>query len=292
MALSIYRLDGTRTFSLRIKGTTPDEISRRLPHGLYTTFKTNNNGTRVLGLSRHLDRLYDPAKAEGVRPSASQTDLRQALSVLAQKYVPGESRFRVILITADGVVVIIHQPFPPISANIYKKGVKAITSDLVRNDPRRKDLKFIGESQSERSRVGKDVYEVLLTKNRRIYEGMTSNFYIVKYGARGEATPDALTSRDQGATLVTARDGILLGVTRRAILRLARGQGMSINYRLPSLCESFKEAFISSSSRGVVPVVSIDGDQVGEGRVGIWTQRLIRAYALYEETHSELIVSS
>ncbi len=185
------------------------------------------------------------------------------------------SRFRIILNTANGVVVIIQQPFPPISRDIYKKGVNVITSDLTRNDPRRKDLNFIGESQSERSRVGKDVYEVLLTKNRRIYEGMTSNFYIVKYGGRDEATPDVLPGRYQSATLVTARDGILLGVTRRAILRLARGQGMSINYRLPSLCESFSEAFISSSSRGVVPVVAIDGDRVGEGRVGIWTRRLI-----------------
>lgn len=291
MALSIYRLDGVRIFPLKMDATTPDEISRHLPHGLYTTFATKKNGTRALGLTRHLDRLYDPAESEGVRPSTSRTDLRRALSELAQKYVPGESRFRIILNTSDGTVVIIQQPFPPIPKNVYIKGVNVITSDLVRHDPRRKDSRFIEESQSERSRVNKDIYEVLLTKNRRIYEGMTSNFYIVKYDGKDKATQGLLFNRVVGATLVTARDGILLGVTRRTILRLARGQGMSINYRLPRLNESFTEAFITSSSRGVVPVVSIDDDRVGEGRVGIWAQRLIQAYVSYEETHSELIIS-
>jgi len=292
MALSIYRLDGARIFPLKMDGTTPDEISRHLPHGLYTTFVTKKNGTRALGLTRHLDRLYDPAESEGVQPSTSRTDLRWVLSELAQKYAPGESRFRIILNITNGMVVIIQQPFLPTSKNVYIEGVNVITSDLVRQDPRRKDSRFIGESQSERSRVNKDIYEVLLTKNRRIYEGMTSNFYIVKYNGKDKATQGLLLNHVVSVTLVTARDGILLGVTRRAILRLARGQGMSINFRPPLLSESFTEAFITSSSRGVVPVVSIDGARVGEGRVGIWTQRLIQAYALYEETHSELFISS
>jgi branched-subunit amino acid aminotransferase/4-amino-4-deoxychorismate lyase len=91
--------------------------------------------------------------------------------------------------------------------------------------------------------------------------------------------------------LITARHGILLGVTRRAVLRLARGQGMQVEYRAPHVAprEEFDEAFITSSSRGVVPIVMIDGTPVGEGGVGAWTKRLGVAYQAYVEKRSEKI---
>jgi branched-subunit amino acid aminotransferase/4-amino-4-deoxychorismate lyase len=62
---------------------------------------------------------------------------------------------------------------------------------------------------------------------------------------------------------------------------------MEIEYRPPRLEENFAEAFITSSSRGVVPVVSIDGGRVGEGRPGAWTKRLSLAYQAYVEERSE-----
>jgi branched-subunit amino acid aminotransferase/4-amino-4-deoxychorismate lyase len=90
--------------------------------------------------------------------------------------------------------------------------------------------------------------------------------------------------------LITAQDGILLGVTRHAILRLARGQGMLIEYRAPKIGEKFDEAFLTSSSRGVVPIVSIDNKPVGQGRVGKWTQMLSKVYQAYVEERSEKII--
>ena len=117
------------------------------------------------------------------------------------------------------------------------------------------------------------MFEILLTNNGKILEGMTSNFYAIK-----------------GKTLVTARSGILLGVTRRAVLRLARGEGMSIEYRSPKVGEKFDEAFLTSSSRGVVPIVSIDNQPVGQGKVGKWTKILSKAYQAYVEKRSEKIV--
>jgi branched-chain amino acid aminotransferase len=103
---------------------------------------------------------------------------------------------------------------------------------------------------------------------------MTSNFYAIK----------------KGKTLITAQSGILLGVTRRVILRLARGQGISIEYRAPKLSEYFSEAFLTSSSRGVAPIVFIDNKPVGQGRVGKWTQMLSKAYQAYVKERSEKIV--
>lgn len=97
--------------------------------------------------------------------------------------------------------------------------------------------------------------------------------------------------------LITAQRGILLGVTRKAVLKLAREQGLQIKYQAPLLNDSFDEAFLTSSSRGVVPIVSIDDKPVGQGRrrtepvevVGEWTKRLSQAYQVYVKNRSEFL---
>lgn len=277
MPLAAFRLSNRQLIPVETTVDTPDELTRQLPRGLYTTFSTNHGGTRVLGLTAHLDRLNLPNLA-------SRVDLRRALGQLAESNAPGESRFRVIHSDSDGTVYVIVQPFAPPAREIYERGVKVVTADLVRHDARRKDTGFIAASQSLRAQIGGDVYEVLLTRNGRIYEGMTSNFYVV---------PQDLSCHAQNefcGTLITARTGILLGVTRRAALRLARGEGMGIEYRPPRVDENFAEAFLTSSSRGIVPIVQIDGRAVGEGRVGAWTKRLSLAYAAYVEERSERLV--
>jgi len=65
---------------------------------------------------------------------------------------------------------------------------------------------------------------------------------------------------------------------------------MDILYRTPRVNEVFTEACLTSSSRGIVPIVQIDGKTVGEGRVGAWTKRLSLAYAAYVEERSERLV--
>lgn len=274
-----YRLLQQKLIPIENSAANPDELTRQLPRGLYSTFITNHGGTRALGLAAHLDRLYLPAQRLGLRPSASRADLRAALSSLAASTPKAESRLRVILSESDGMVYVIVQPFTPPAKDIFERGVNVVTAELTRHDPRKKDTGFISESQSARARVGGKIYEVLLTRRGKIYEGMTSNFYAV-VGRVGNST-----------CLVTAQKGILLGVTRRAVLRLARGQGMDIEYRAPRVDENFAEAFLTSSSRGVVPIIQIDGKPVGEGRPGAWSDRLISAYHAYVEEQSEMILA-
>jgi len=215
MSLSAFQLTLRGLTPLVSAATSPDELTRQLPRGLYTTFSTNTGGARVLGLTAHLDRLYVPPQAEGICPSASRVakhpvraDLRRALAKLAADSAPGESRFRLILSASDGTVYIIVQPFTPLAKEIYEHGVKVITADLIRHDPRLKDSGFITESQSARTRVGGDVFEVLLTKGGRIYEGMTSNFYAVLPTHPSTAGLDT-ASKNTRPTRPSAQDGEL-----------------------------------------------------------------------------------
>jgi len=254
---------------------TLDEMTRELSQGFYTTFNTLSQGTKVMGFSAHMQRLFAPAMEQGIKPSINEEDLRSRIAMLAKTNLPKESRIRLILTKNDGKIYAAIQPFELLSKHIYENGVKVITTELARKTPRMKDTGFISSSIVQREKIGRDVFEVLLTKNGNILEGMTSNFYAI-----------------EGRTLITARRGILLGVTRRAILRLARGEGMFIEYRSPLVQEKFDEAFLTSSSRGAVPIVSIDDRLVGQGRVGKWATRIRKAYQAYVEEKSEDIVPS
>jgi branched-chain amino acid aminotransferase len=269
------------TFKITRSGNLPhptqaktlDEMTRELPVGFYTTFSTLSGGTKVLGLRAHLRRLYAPALELGLVPSVDESTLRLRLADMAKMILPSESRIRLILTKDNGTIYLGIQPFQPLPDSVYSDGVHVITSSVSRIDPRIKGTDFITQSIEQRKLVQGDVFEILLTHDGKILEGMTSNFYAVKM-----------------ATLITARSGILLGVTRRAVLRLARGEGMSIEYRSPKVGEKFDEAFLTSSSRGVVPIVSMDESPVGQGKVGKWAKALSKAYQAYVEKRSEDLV--
>lgn len=287
MTVTLLKITLQNRLPVTLHASSLDEATAQLPVGFYTTFSTLNGGTHVLGLQAHLDRLYRPANNLGLHPSVSESDLRQHLVQLAAENLPHESRIRLVLTKDTGQVYIGVTRFMPPEREIYERGVHVITSGVSRSDPRLKGTDFILKSAEQRQQVQGDVYEILLTQAGRILEGMTSNFYVIA-SRQAKQSPD-ITKRSQGenTVLITAQKGILLGVTRRAVLRLARGQGLSIEYRPPRVDESFNEAFLTSSSRGVVPIVMIDGKPVGEGRVGAWTQRLSLAYQAYVQERSE-----
>jgi branched-subunit amino acid aminotransferase/4-amino-4-deoxychorismate lyase len=74
-------------------------------------------------------------------------------------------------------------------------------------------------------------------------------------------------------------------------LRLARRQGLHIEYRPPRVDEVFDEAFLTSSSRGVVPIIAIDGRVVGDGRVGEVSKILQKLYQAYILKRAETIIA-
>jgi branched-subunit amino acid aminotransferase/4-amino-4-deoxychorismate lyase len=83
--------------------------------------------------------------------------------------------------------------------------------------------------------------------------------------------------------LCTAQRDILLGVTRRNVIRVARGRGLEMRYSPLKLDQlpAVNEAFITSSTRGIVPVIQIDNVTVGQGSPGRITKMLISAYNEY-----------
>ena len=245
-----------------------DSITTALPSGLYTTFRTYAGRTKVVSLRAHLDRLYLPAKVQDVAPAfRKQEDLREILADMLKRFDAPEARVRLILDMSQepGIIYTLLQPMNPLPPEIYRDGVSVEISKASRKKPALKLTTFIGESAFDRTRVGGGVFEILLTNKGRILEGITSNFFYILNGA-----------------LCTAGRGVLIGVTRQTILALAKQNKIDICYKALPLNDLplVEEAFITSSSRGVVPVVRVDGQLIEDGTVGEMTKKLMH---LYEE---------
>lgn len=263
----IHKLTRSSAQELRYRLPDLDSVTVNLPAGLYTTFRTYGGRTRVIGLRAHLDRLYLPAKSRGVKVVQDQNLLRETLSALLRRVSPHEARVRLILDMSDekGTLYVLMQVLQELPVSVFEEGVRADLSRVSREKPALKQTAFISQSSAERRRVKGDVFEVLLTHRSRILEGMTSNFFHVREGV-----------------MSTAGRGVLAGVTRRTVIDLAKDAGIPVRYRALPVREisEITEAFITSSSRGVVPVAEIAGTMVADGRVGPITKQLI---GLYEE---------
>lgn len=84
----------------------------------------------------------------------------------------------------------------------------------------------------------------------------------------------------RGGRLVTPREGVLEGITRRTVIEMAQSLDIPVEVRaLPAQeLRSAHEAFLSSSGGGVLPVNQVDGKPVGSGAIGPLTQRLRETY--------------
>jgi D-alanine transaminase len=115
----------------------------------------------------------------------------------------------------------------------------------------------------------------LVDKQGRVTEGSQSNAWIV--------------SRD--GTLITRQVGndILSGITRSVVIDVVRAQGLALEERAFTVEEAYaaREAFITSASQIVLPVVSIDGRPVGNGAPGLVATALRRDYHRHAEVADE-----
>jgi len=274
-ACKVWKLSITKgAVALDLPDTsTLDMITRQLPEGYYSTFRTFDGCRRVLGLRTHLQRIYQPAAVHKINPAVPITILRSQIADILGD-CPSEVRVRLVM-TTRGEIYLATTPLTALPSEVYQYGVKVMTTDMQRESPRVKSTAFIAASENTRSQIAQsEVFEALLVRNNSILEGMTSNFFYVSDGVLG-----------------TACKNILLGVTRRTVIRVARGSGLSIVYRAlkRELVPELSEAFLTSSSRGIVPIAQVDGIAVGEGTPGLITKNLIDRYLTYVMQHAEIV---
>lgn len=245
--------------------TTLDQASNLLPAGAYTTFRTYQKYS-ALHLNDHLRRLETSASLAGHPIRLDTNQLRRNLRNALTQFYGAEARVRLTIpFGLDHETIYIHVGALSVpTAAQYANGVKAVTARMHRNNPSAKLSNFIQSSQEARKRLLEGFEEILMVdESGNILEGLTSNFYTVG-----------------GGKLWTAGEGVLSGITRQIVLQLAHDAGFPVRLEAPKLSDffNFPEAFITSTSRAVLPVSEINHEPVGEGKPGPVTRKLMDLY--------------
>jgi branched-chain amino acid aminotransferase len=276
--IHIWHITPIHNIKIEMDASSLDGVTRQLPDGYYSTFRTFDGCRRVLGLTAHLHRLYEPVST----PAVDESFVRRQLRALLETYPPHEARVRAVM-TKQGQIYIAIEPLKPLPRETYEKGVSVVTTKLRRQQPRLKSTTFIGHSDSERKQIAQEgIFEALMVKDGNILEGMTSNFFYV-IGRDASRIPPYLG---------TAGDDVLLGITRETVIEVARQRGLEIKdqpLRRDHLHEA-NEAFLTSSSRGIVPIIKIDNVTIGQGSPGQITTQLMAAYEAYVIENAEKIL--
>lgn len=242
---------------------TLDEATRRLPAGVYTTFRTYQK-TSVLLLQDHFDRLEESAQLIGVTMKLERETIRIAMRGLVAVFPADELRIRLCIPILDrkfDYLYIMLESLRLPDEKDYRYGVQTKTIAMNRDQPAAKWSGFIEKTSPIRADLSSMVNEILMVdSNGRILEGLSSNFFAIRCGV-----------------IYTAEGNVLAGITRKLILDVIADLGLPLvleGYRIEEL-QSVEEAFISSTSRGVLPVVQIDDTQIGNGQPGRITRQIV-----------------
>jgi branched-subunit amino acid aminotransferase/4-amino-4-deoxychorismate lyase len=232
--------------------------------GVYAVFATWN-GRRVVGLSHHLDRLEDSARIAGFPVALDRTALRASLGKFIDESGFAEVRARVSISPAGMTVLMSIEPYPGPPVELRTSGVRCETVvHAARDNPHAKRTQWILERSGLVTFRKQEVYETLIVNQAgQVLEGASSNFYVVL----------------DGPVLKTAEEGVLRGIARSIVLAVASDMA-EIQRAAPVTTDlaRCREAFLSSASRGVVPVTRINADNVGDGRPGPVTREIIERF--------------
>jgi len=127
----------------------------------------------------------------------------------------------------------------------------------------------------------------VLAKQAAREQGAREAWYVdaQSHVTEGAASNAWIVTRDGKVVTRQADHGILRGITRSVVIEAIRAQGLDLEERPFSVEEAYaaREAFLTSASQIVMPVVRIDGRPVGNGAPGLLASALRRDFHRYSE---------
>lgn len=251
------------------------ELYEGLSLGVYSGLRTYDH-VRFLRLEDHLERTERSMELLGWRERLDRGAFRLALHEACAAWPEPESRVRFDVLAAPAErlgtaarSLLLVYPFEPVPAEYMARGVGLeVTRELEREDPLIKRAEFVQRRLPFLTGTRERFDSLMVDAGGHVLEGSTSNFFAVLE-----------------SVLCTPEDGVLEGVTRRVVLELAEARGLRIRLGTLELDElgDASEAFLTSSSRHLVPVVAVGGAAIGDGRPGPVTRDLVRAYDEYAQ---------
>lgn len=163
------------------------------------------------------------------------------------------------------LAVMVH-PVTPYAERYFHAGCKVVTTRIERVMPTVKSLNYIGAIMAMKEAAAVDAVEALyVDRDGNVTEGTRSNLFVIKDGK-----------------LITPTADVLPGITRQVVLEVAGEEYPIQEEALPyASLREIDEAFITSTTKEVMPVVQIDDMTVGDGRPGRHTERIAALFKAY-----------
>jgi len=226
----------------------------------------------------HLDRFERSARHLHLKIPYSRATLSKKILELVAKNGIKNASIRLLLTggysmvgyhPTDPNLVIMQHPYPTYASSYYEKGAKVVCKNYIRELPLIKTTNYaMGILELNRIKQEQAV-GVLYHDGERILELERANFFMVQ----------------KDKTIVTPKENILPGITRQRLLSFAQKK-FKIEVRDLRLEElqTASEAFVTSSSKRIMPIVQVENLQISHGVPGPVTRALIQA--LVEEEAS------
>jgi branched-chain amino acid aminotransferase len=253
----------------------PFDLGFLYSYGLFETMRSYSG--HIFRLEEHLQRLSQSARLLNLPLNA--LDLKKACHDTLKANKLKDARIRLTVSAGEGeavpdlprhprpTVLVTAARYVPISDEAYHKGYKVVVSTIDRDSQsplsRLKSTNYLSNVLARREARASGADEAILLNERGfLCEGSTSNIFLVS--KKNLVTPGE-------------ESGCLPGITRQAVIELARGLGISISEREVQLDELLQadEAFLTNSIMELMPVAEVNSQPIGRGKV---TGRLMQAY--------------
>lgn len=227
----------------------------------------------------HYQRLNRSLDALSIAPPLSQSALQQVIIELIERnqFAEGMVYFQVTRGAAKrqfqfpepaspSSLVCFTIPMNLVDRPEASLGVKVISTEDLRW--KRRDIKSIAllpQCLGKQIAHENGCYEALMVEDGVVTEGTSSSAYIVK---------------DRVIITRPLSNKILPGVTRKALLKIAKDTDITIKERSFTLAEAYAadEACLTAASNFIMPIVEIDGRKIGSGKPGPIVKKLREIY--------------
>lgn len=244
-------------------------------YGVFDFFKVVNGHSFFL--DDYLNRFYRSAEEMRLTVPLEKQSLVHVIASLIARNAAPQSGIKMILTggySADGYqpstpnLYITEHPLMLPESSQVQEGIAVMLHEYVREFPHVKSINYAMGIRLMDVLKANHASDALYHQNGIISEFPRCNFFIVRHDN----------------TVVTPAENVLNGITRAKVLQVAAKQHGAIEGEV-TIADALaaKEAFLTSTTKRILPVVRIDGHQIGDGRPGKVTLSLLQELLLLEQ---------